>query len=206
MEEINSLWHQLTDSEAIIQSGLLFISLVVFAETGLFFAFFLPGDYLLFLTGVFGGTAILKESLTELLIHIFLAACLGTLVGFLTGRYFGTALEGRKDSIWFKRKHLDSTRMFFNKHGQWALIISKFLPVVRTFTPILAGIIKMSWPRFLFLNVLGSGLWVGILVSSGFYLGSAYPWIIDYVHYIILFFLAVTTYTLIRGIVKLRND
>ncbi len=205
MEQINLLWHQLTDSETIIRSGLLVITLIVFAENGLFFAFFLPGDYLLFLTGVFGGTGVLKEPLSELLLSIFAAAVVGSFVGFLTGRYFGTSLENRPDSLLFKRKNLDSTRDFFDKYGVMALVISKFLPIVRTFTPILAGIIKMPWITFIFLNLLGGGLWVGILITGGYYLGHEFPWIINYVHYIIIFFLAVTTFTVIRGYLKLKK-
>jgi membrane-associated protein len=86
-----------------------------------------------------------------------------------------------------------------------ALVISKFLPIVRTFTPILAGIIKMSWYTFIALNLLGGFLWVGILVTSGYYLGQEFPWIINYVQYIILFFLGITTFTVIRGYFKLKK-
>lgn len=205
MEAINLFWQHLTDSETIIRSGLYVITLIVFAENGLFFAFFLPGDYLLFLTGVFGGTGVLKEPLSELLVSIFLAAVLGSLVGYLTGRFFGNSLENRQDGLLFKRKNLDSTRDFFEKYGVMALVISRFLPVVRTFTPILAGIIKMRWYTYLSLNFLGAFLWVGILVTGGYYLGHEFPWIINYVHYIILFFLGVTTYTVIQGYIKLRK-
>ncbi|AWL10294.1 DedA family protein [Aquirufa nivalisilvae] len=205
MDEINILWHQLTDSETIIRSGLLVITLIVFAENGLFFAFFLPGDYLLFLTGVFGGTGVLKEPLSGLLASIFLAAVVGSLVGYLSGRFFGKSLESRPDSLFFKKKHLDSTREFFDKYGFMALVISRFLPVVRTFTPILAGISRMPWYSYLLLNVVGGGLWVGILVTSGYYLGQHFPWIINYVHYIILFFLGITTFTVIKGYLKMRQ-
>ncbi|RXK48235.1 DedA family protein [Aquirufa rosea] len=205
MDEINILWHQLTDSETIIRSGLLVITLIVFAENGLFFAFFLPGDYLLFLTGVFGGTGVLKEPLSVLLASIFLAAVIGSLVGYLSGRFFGKSLEDRPDSLFFKKKHLDSTRDFFEKYGFMALVISRFLPVVRTFTPILAGISRMSWYSYLLLNVVGGALWVGILVTSGYYLGQHFPWIINYVHYIILFFLGITTFTVIKGYLKMRQ-
>ncbi|MEY4383251.1 MAG: hypothetical protein RI995_793 [Bacteroidota bacterium] len=205
MDEINLLWHQLTDSETIIRSGLMVITLIVFAENGLFFAFFLPGDYLLFLTGVFGGTGVLKEPLSQLLLSIFGAAVIGSLIGYLTGRFFGNSLENRPDSLIFKKKHLESTREFFDKYGVMALVISKFLPIVRTFTPILAGIIKMSWFTFIALNLLGGFLWVGVLVTSGYYLGQEFPWIINYVQYIILFFLGITTFTVIRGYFKLKK-
>ena len=126
MDEINLLWHQLTDSETIIRSGLLVITLIVFAENGLFFAFFLPGDYLLFLTGVFGGTGVLKEPLSTIMLSIFLAAVIGSLCGYLLGRFFGNSLQGRPDSFFFKKKHLESTREFFEKYGFGALVLSRF--------------------------------------------------------------------------------
>jgi len=205
MDEINLLWHQLTDSETIIRSGLMVITLIVFAENGLFFAFFLPGDYLLFLTGVFGGTGVLKEPLSSLLLSIFLAAIIGSLVGYLSGRFFGKSLMNRPDGWFYKKKHLDSTRDFFDKYGFMALIISRFLPIVRTFTPILAGISHLSWYKFIVLNLIGGALWVGILVTGGYYLGQSFPGIINYVQYIILFFLAITTFTVIKGYLKLRQ-
>ena len=149
----------------------------------------------MFLTGVFGGTGVLKEPLSQLLLSIFGAAVIGSLVGYLTGRFFGKSIENRPDSLLFKKKNLDSTRDFFDKYGVMALVISRFLPIVRTFTPILAGIIKMSWFTFVGLNLLGGFLWVGILVTSGYYLGHEFPWIINYVQYIILFFLGITTFT-----------
>ena len=205
MDEINLLWHQLTDSETIIRSGLLVITLIVFAENGLFFAFFLPGDYLLFLTGVFGGTGVLKEPLSTILLSIFLAAVLGSLLGYLFGRFFGNSLQRRPDSLFFKKKHLESTRDFFEKYGFMALVISRFLPVVRTFTPILAGISHMPWYSFIVLNLVGATMWVGLLVAGGFYMGQHFPWIINYVQYIILFFLGITTFTIIKGYLKFRK-
>lgn len=204
MDEINLLWHQLTDSETIIRSGLLVITCIVFAENGLFFAFFLPGDYLLFLTGVFGGTGVIKEPLTTILLSIFTAAVVGSLIGYLLGRFFGNSLQRRPDSFFFKKKHLESTREFFLKYGFSALVISRFLPVVRTFTPILAGISKMPWYSFMVLNIIGAAMWVGILVIGGYYMGRHFPWIINYVQYIILFFLGITTYTIVRGYLKFK--
>ena len=205
METIDLIWQQITDSETIVRSGLWVISLIVFMENGLFFAFFLPGDYLLFLTGVFGGTLVLKEPLSEIFIFIFISAVLGSLVGFLGGRYFGTRLESMRENWFFKKRYLDSTRSFFDKNGLSALVISRFLPIIRTFTPILAGLIKMRWLTFIFLNILGAFLWVGILVGSGYYIGQHFPWIVNYVQYIILFFLFITTFTVIKGYLKIRK-
>jgi membrane-associated protein len=207
MEQIYEFFHFLTDSEDIIQTGgLLAITLIVFAENGLFFAFFLPGDYLLFLTGVFGGTQALHYPLWVLLICLFTAAIIGSFVGYLFGRFFGSSLENRKDSFFFKKKNIDATNKYFEKYGARTLIISRFLPIVRTFAPILAGISKMRYDGFLLYNIIGGALWVGSLVSLGFYLGNRFPQIIHYVPYIIFFFLAITTFTVIKGYFNARKE
>ena len=197
--EISEIIKYLSDSKEIIGLGLWAVTFVVFAENGLFFAFFLPGDYLLFLTGVFVGTGFLKATIFTVLLYLFSAAVLGSLTGFLFGRFFGSTLENRPDRWYFKKKHIKSTEDFFKKYGNQALIISRFLPYIRTFAPILAGISKMNYPKYLFLNIAGAALWVGSLVGGGYYFGVQFPWIINYVHYVILFFLAITTFTVIKG-------
>jgi membrane-associated protein len=203
--DISEIIKYLSDSKEIISAGLWAVTLVVYAENGLFFAFFLPGDYLLFLTGVFVGTKVVTFTITTVMLYLFLAAVLGSLTGFLFGRYFGSNLENRPDRWYFKKKHVESTRDFFEKYGNQALIISRFLPYIRTFAPILAGISRMNYPKYLFLNVLGAALWVGILVGGGYYFGVQFPWIINYVHYVILFFLAVTTFTVVKGYLNIKK-
>ncbi len=204
--DITEIIKYLSDSKEIIGLGLWAVTLVVFAENGLFFAFFLPGDYLLFLTGVFVGTKVVTFTISTVMLYLFLAAVFGSLTGFLFGRYFGSSLENRPDRWYFKKKHVESTRDFFEKYGNQALIISRFLPYIRTFAPILAGISRMNYPKYLFLNVLGAALWVGILVGGGYYFGVQFPWIINYVHYVILFFLAVTTFTVIKGYLNIKKS
>eukprot|EP01137_Pigoraptor_chileana_P016606 Opistho-2@5960 len=174
-------------------------------KTDCFFAFFLPGDYLLFLTGVFVGTGFLKYAIGTVLLYLFVAAVLGSLTGFLFGRFFGSNLENKPDTWYFKQKHLDSTRDFFEKYGSQALIICRFLPYIRTFAPILAGISRMNYPKYLFYNVVGGAVWVGSLVGGGYYFGVEFPWIINYVHYVIFFFLAITTFTVVKGYLNFRN-
>ncbi len=197
----------LTDSREIIQtSGLVAITLIVFAENGLFFAFFLPGDYLLFLAGVFCGTGVLNATLPVLLACILGAAVFGSLTGYLFGKYFGGRLENRPDSLFFKKKNIETTRQYFLKYGSSVLIISRFLPVVRTFAPILSGMIKLDFPHFMTYNVIGGALWTILLSGGGYYLGEKFPGIINYVHYIIIFFLAVTTFTVVKGYLNARRD
>ena len=198
MGQINEWFQYLMDSEELIRTGgLVAITLIIFIENGFFFGFFLPGDYLLFLSGVFCGTKLLNVPLPLLIVCIFLAAVFGSLVGYLSGLYFGDKIQARPDSLFFKKKHIDSTRKYFAKYGSQTLIIARFLPVVRTFSPILAGIVKMQFYKFMIFNVVGAAIWVFTLVGGGFYFGEKFPGIINYVEYIIIFFLAVTTFTVV---------
>lgn len=207
MDSIVDFFQYILNSEEIIRTGgLLVITFIVFAENGLFFAFFLPGDYLVFLAGVFCGTGILKVPILILLLSMFAAAVLGSLVGYIFGKYFGDIFENRPDSFFFKKKHIETTRSYFEKYGSRTLIISRFLPVVRTFAPILAGLVKMPPPAFLFNNVLGGAIWIGTLTGGGYLFGERFPWIVDYVQYIILFFLAITTFTVIKGYLNARKE
>jgi membrane-associated protein len=207
MEQVNGWLQYLMDSEELIRTGgLVAITLIIFIENGFFFGFFLPGDYLLFLSGVFCGTKILNVPLPLLLVCIFVAAVIGSFVGYFSGWYFGDRIQARPDSLFFKKKHIDSTRKYFAKYGSQTLIIARFLPVVRTFSPILAGIVKMKFYKFSIFNVLGGAIWVLTLVGGGFYFGERFPGIINYVEYIIIFFLAVTTFTVVRGYLNARKE
>jgi len=207
MDSITDFFQYLVNSEEIIRTGgLVLITLIIFAENGLFFAFFLPGDYLVFLAGVFCALKILDVPIFLLLGCLFGAAIVGSLIGYLTGRFFGDRIQNRPDSIFFKKKHIETTRIYFAKYGSRTLVISRFLPVVRTFAPILAGLVKMKWPGFMLYNVLGAGLWIFGLTGGGYYFGEKFPWIIDYVHYIIFFFLGITTFTVVRGYFSAKKD
>ncbi|WP_221394749.1 DedA family protein [Dyadobacter sp. NIV53] len=207
MNSIIDFFNYILNSEEIIRTGgLLVITFIVFAENGLFFAFFLPGDYLVFLAGVFCGTGILDVPILILLVCMFTAAVLGSLVGYIFGKYFGGIFENKKDSWFFKKKHLETTQKYFEKYGSKTLIISRFLPIVRTFAPILAGLVKMSFPSFLINNVIGGAIWITVLTGGGYLFGERFPGIVDYVQYIILFFLAVTTFTVIKGYLNAKKE
>ncbi|KAA6440235.1 DedA family protein [Dyadobacter flavalbus] len=207
MNSVIDFFQYILNSEELIRTGgLLVITFIVFAENGLFFAFFLPGDYLVFLAGVFCGTGILGVPIFILLLCMFIAAVLGSLTGYIFGKYFGGMFENRKDSFFFKKKHIETTRNYFDKYGSRTLIVSRFLPVVRTFAPILAGLVKMPFTAFLINNVAGGAIWIGLLTGGGYLFGERFPWIVDYVHYIILFFLAITTFTVIKGYLNARKE
>lgn len=207
MNQITEFFQYIMNSEEIIQTGgLIAIVLIVYIENGLFFGFFLPGDYLLFLSGVFCGLGLLKVNLYLLLIAIFAAAVAGSYTGYISGYYFGEALENKKENLFFKKKHIKRTKRYFEKYGSRTLIIARFLPVIRTFAPIMAGLVKMKIVNFTLYNIIGAAMWVGILVISGFFLGEKFPWIIDYVHWIIIFFLAITTFTVLRGYFSAKQE
>ncbi|AWW00617.1 DedA family protein [Arcticibacterium luteifluviistationis] len=207
MEQIADFFQYLTNSEEIIQTGgLIAIVLIVYIENGLFFGFFLPGDYLLFLSGVFCGLVLLKVNIFLLLISVFLAAVLGSFTGYISGYYFGEALENKKENLFFKKKHINRTKRYFEKYGSRTLIIARFLPIVRTFAPIMAGLVKMKIIRFWIYNILGGAIWVLVLVGGGYYFGVHFPWIIDYVHYIIVFFLVITSFTVIKGYFSAKEE
>jgi membrane-associated protein len=206
MDSILEFFRYLLNSEEIIKTGgLVLISLIIFIENGVIFGFFLPGDYLLFLSGVFGGTGLLPVPFLLLLGCIFGAAVLGSTLGYVTGYYTGASLQTRPDSFFFKKRYIADTRTAFTKYGNGALVIARFLPIVRTFAPILAGLIQMPFRQFMGYNLLGGAIWSTVLVGGGFFFGSRFPWIINYVHYIIIFFLAVTTFTVLRGYVNARR-
>ena len=207
MSQIVDFFQYLLNSEEIIRTGgLIVITLIVYIENGIFFGFFLPGDYLLFLSGVFAGTKLLNVPLWLLLLCIFSAAVLGSLTGYLTGYYFGGRLQNRPDSLFFKQKYIQNTREAFEKYGSSALIVARFLPIVRTFAPILSGLIHMRFQLFMLYNVVGGAVWVLVLVGGGFFFGERFPWIVDYVQWIIVFFLAVTTFTVVKGYLNARKE
>jgi membrane-associated protein len=163
----------------IEHGGLWMILFIVFAETGLFAGFFLPGDALLFVTGIFSdrivSAALFPTSsdfvdLGLLWVMISVAGILGNFVGYWFGRKSGPFLFERKDSLLFKKKYLIQAHEFYEKNGGVALVLGRFVPFVRTFAPIVAGIVLMDWKKFIFYNVAGSILWVGSMLVAGHFL------------------------------------
>ncbi len=198
--------HHLTDSEALITyGGFAAILLVVFAETGLLVGFFLPGDYFLFLAGAFCGCGKLEIAYLPLVISVFLAAVIGNFSGYMIGKYLGDKLFTREESWFFKKSYLDRTKLFYEKYGARALVLGRFLPIIRTFVPVFAGAVHLDIKKFTLYNLIGGALWVGLLISLGYYFGDRFPDVVDYAIYIIIGFILITTFPVINAFRKLKN-
>lgn len=187
MQEYWEAFLQLLDAEVLIESGGFYIILlVVFAETGLFFGFFLPGDYLLFLAGLFCALEKIHVDIVTLCLGLLAAGILGNFTGYWFGHRTGPMLFQRKNSWLFRRKYVVMAEEFFHKYGGTALIIGRFVPIIRTFAPIFAGIVRYNFKRFIWYNVSGAVIWVSLLTLSGYYLGVRFPEIIHYIEYIVV--------------------
>lgn len=147
--------------------GLIFI---IFAETGLAIGFFLPGDSLLVVAGLFAAAG--KLNLWIMLITLFIAAVVGDAVGYYSGRKMGQAVFNKPKSRFFNPKHLQKAHAFYEKHGGKTIILARFVPIVRTFAPIVAGAANMSYKDFLIFNVFGGFLWVTSMLCAGYFLGG----------------------------------
>lgn len=188
--------------------GVLLLLFVVFAETGLLIGFFLPGDSLIFIAGLTCATTphLLGDlSVYALLPLMMLAAVIGNVAGYAFGRRVGPALFSRKESLLFKKRYLDITQSFYERHGGKALIMGRFLPIIRTFAPILAGVIKVDFWKFMLFNVIGAVLWIGSLGSIGYFLGAEFPWVKGYLGYIVIFLIIITLIPVVRTYRKERK-
>ena len=172
--------------------GLMLLFLMVFAETGIFFCFFFPGDSLVFTAGVLTATGDLQRNVYVVCITLIVAATLGNLVGYWFGRQAGPLLFKRKESIFFKHEYLIMADKFYAKYGATALILGRFLPVIRTFAPIMAGVIRVDFRKFLLFTVVGAVIWVIPLVTAGYLLGTQ-PFVRENLEYIIIGMVVVFT-------------
>jgi membrane-associated protein len=185
---------QLTNPESIIHyGGLALLLFVVFAETGLLIGFFLPGDNLIFLSGIICvlSPEILGVDLWELILLLSLAAILGNCAGYAFGYKVGSALFSKKDSLIFRKKHLELTREYYERNGGKTLIFGRFIPIIRTFAPIFAGIVKIDFKKFMFYNIAGALAWIGTLASLGYYLGT-YTWVQQHLKLIFISLIIIT--------------
>lgn len=198
----------LTDPQSIIHYGGLWLLLfVVFAETGLLVGFFLPGDSLIFISGLLCATKphLLGVSFLPLMLLLITSAIVGNLFGYWFGRKAGDALYNKKDSFFFRKKHLETTKSFYDKHGGKALIIGRFLPIIRTFAPVIAGVIKVDFKLFLFYNIVGAIAWIGSIGSIAYFLGLKFPETEHYLGYIVLGLIVITAIPVLLTYLKSRK-
>ncbi|HLD18864.1 MAG TPA: VTT domain-containing protein [Candidatus Nanoarchaeia archaeon] len=167
----------------IAWGGLAIICLIVFVETGLFFGFFLPGDSLLITAGVLSAAGLLN--VWHLLIFVSLSAIAGDQIGYYIGHKMGKMLFKKKDSLIFHPEHLARAKAFYDKHGPKTIVIARFVPIVRTFVPPIAGAANMQYKTFVTYNVLGGMLWVFSTTLGGYFLGSLIPNLERYLYIII---------------------
>jgi len=184
VELLKHLFARISDVRGLIEWGGTFaVCLIVFIETGLFAGFFLPGDSLLVTAGVFAGAGQLK--LAWLLSVVTLCAIAGDQLGYFIGWRAGATLYRREDSRFFKKRHLEEAHKFYEQYGGKTIVMARFIPIIRTFCPPVAGAAKMSYPRYLIYDICGGFLWVWGMVLVGYTLGRTVPNVDKKIHYII---------------------
>ncbi len=198
--------HHFIDPEKLLKEGGFYVLIfVIFAETGLFFGFFLPGDYLLFLAGMFVATGKLDVNIYVLIFGLIVSAVSGNFTGYWFGRKTGPVLYDRKDSFFFKKRYLKAAELYYNRQGAFALIMGRFVPIVRTFAPIFAGVVRLDFKKFALYNICGAFLWITSLTLLGYFLGRKFEKEIDaYLLYIIVGFIVITTIPLLITFLKKR--
>lgn len=169
--------------ELVRLMGHVGLPLIIFSETGLMVGFFLPGDSLLVTAGLFAARGDLKIAL--LCVSLTLAAIIGNSTGYWVGNRAGHALFKREDSLLFRRQHLLRAQEFYAKHGGAAIFLAQLMPIVRTFTPVVAGAADMDYRRFVTFNVLGAIFWVNSMTLAGYFLGRAIPRLEERIHIVV---------------------
>lgn len=184
MEMLWDLFHRIYDVEFLVRTGgLLVLIVIVFIETGLLVGFFLPGDSLLVTAGIFAARGDLD--LLMLNATLSLAAIAGDTVGYGIGARTGPKIFTRENSLFFNRKHLITAKEFYDRHGGFTIFIARFVPIIRTFAPVVAGVGAMQYRKFISYNVFGGIFWVMTTTLAGYFLGTMFPNIQEHIHVVI---------------------
>ncbi len=198
MEFVWDLFHRIYDVEFLVRTGgLVALMIIVFVETGLLVGFFLPGDSLLVTAGIFAAHGHLD--LLTLNTTLSLAAIAGDSVGYGIGLRTGPKIFSRENSLFFNRKHLISAKEFYDRHGGFTIFIARFMPIVRTFAPVVAGVGAMQYRKFIAYNVFGGMFWVLTTTLAGYFLGKSIPNIQERIHVVIVIVIALS---LLQGAIK----
>ena len=197
-----NFWKFLFDTQHLIEYGGLFLILaIIYLETGFLLGLVLPGgDYMLFTAGMFCGTAFVDIPIFWLVTLLVLASYLGDLTGYYKGKWLGDKLFTDNQSRFFKKEYLRRGHDFYTRYGVRAFLLGRFMPVIRTFVPMIAGASQYSFKRFLLFDFLGAIAWVGSLVPLGYFLGKSYPGIMKYSHYFLIIIVIFASYPLLRMI------
>jgi membrane-associated protein len=190
--------------ELIRLVGLYGLIFIVFAETGLMVGFFLPGDSLLVTAGLFAARGDLN--ITTLIPCLIIAAVVGNATGYLIGHKAGQALYSRPNSFFFRRAHLIRTHEFYGRHGGKTIILAQFIPIVRTFAPVVAGAADMTYRRFATFNVVGAILWISSMSLTGFFLGLAIPGIEKRIHLVVAVVIGLSLLPAVIGWLKSKRE
>ncbi len=205
LQSLKDLFHFLYDVQGLIQwGGTLLVCVIVFIETGLFVGFFLPGDSLLVTAGVFAAAGHLP--LAAMLTLVSLCAIVGDQLGYWIGRKAGQALYRREDSWFFRKRHLERAHQFYETYGGKTVILARFVPIVRTFCPPVAGAAVMKYSRYLAYDIFGGFLWVNSMVLTGYSLGSVVPNIQQRIHWVIAVVVFLSLLPGIIGTLRARSQ
>ena len=186
METLTALFHQLSDLEGLVRVGGLFLlTTIIFAETGLLIGFFLPGDSLLVTAGLLASPGQALMDIWAMAAVLPLAAILGNSLGYYVGKVTGRRLFTREDSLLFNKKHLYRAHAFYERHGGKTLVLARFMPIIRTFVPVVAGMAAMNFRDFTLYNVVGGLLWILGMLFLGYFIGDI-PWVRQNVEKVIL--------------------
>src|SRR6202166_1707234 len=201
---LSHFFHYIFNVQGLVESGgTLLVCVIVFIETGFFVGFFLPGDSLLVIAGVFAGNGNLN--LAKLLLLVPLCAIVGDQIGYWIGRQAGQALYRREDSFVFRKRHLERAHEFYEKYGGKTVIMARFMPIVRTFCPPVAGAAMMPYGRYVAFDIVGGILWVGSMILGGYSLGRSVPNIGQRIHYVIAAVIVLSVLPAIISIVRARR-
>jgi membrane-associated protein len=202
MEMLWDLFHRVYDVESLVRTGgLLVLIVIVFIETGLLVGFFLPGDSLLVTAGIFAARGDLD--LLTLNATLSLAAIAGDTVGYGIGARTGPKIFTRENSLFFNRKHLISAKEFYDRHGGFTIFIARFVPIIRTFAPVVAGVGAMQYRKFISYNVFGGIFWVMSTTLAGYFLGTMIPNIQEHIHVVIAI---VIVLSLLPAFIKIAQE
>ena len=193
--------------DLIMIGGLILLLVIIYLETGFFLGLILPGgDYLVFTAGLLAGTHFLDISIFVLVPAMIGAAVLGDFTGYAKGKWLGNKLFDKEENKYFKKSYILKSEQFYQKYGMGAFILGRFLPVVRTLVPMLAGASRLSLKRFALYNVLGAVIWIGSLAPLGYFLGNEFPGLIDYSVYFLFGFVILASAPVLISFLKSRKN